>query len=128
MRKGNLTSSTMAKLKGVSLIETTSYDMKIKKGDNVKIISGNDKGKQGNVLAVFPKENRIVVEGMNMKKKHVGARRQDKKGEMIRIPAAFAVSRAMLICPACSQASRITYTFHDGHKKVRICNTCRGEL
>ena len=55
--------------------------MNIKKGDTVKIISGNDKGKQGKVLAVIPLKNRIVVEGMNMKKKHVRPRKQNQKGE-----------------------------------------------
>ena len=102
--------------------------MKIKKNDNIKIISGNDKGKQGKVLAVFPVENRIVVDGLNMKKKHVRARKQNQKGEMVRIPAAFPASRAMLVCPKCSQASRIKYTFHGSGKKVRICSACGSEL
>ena len=102
--------------------------MKIKKGDNIKIISGNDKGKQGNVLAVLPAENRIVVEGLNMKKKHVRARRQDQKGEMVRIPAAFAASRAMIVCPKCTKSSRIKYTFNDARKKVRVCGACGSEL
>ena len=102
--------------------------MKIKKGDNVKIISGNDKGKLGKVLAVLPVENRIVVEGLNLKKKHVRARRQDQKGEMVRIPAAFMVSRVMIVCPKCGKAARIKHTFNDAHKKVRVCAACRSEL
>ena len=102
--------------------------MKIKKGDNVKIISGNDKGKQGRVLAVFPAENRIVVEGLNMKKKHVRARRQGQKGEMVRIPAAFAVSRVMIVCSKCGKAARIKHIFNDAHKKVRACVACGSEL
>ena len=102
--------------------------MKIKKGDNVKIISGNDKGHLGKVLAVIPVQNRIVVEGSNMKKKHVRARRQDQKGEMVRIPAAFAASRAMIVCPKCAKASRIKYTLNNARKKVRICGACQSEL
>ena len=102
--------------------------MKIKKHDNIKIISGNDKGKQGKVLAVVPAQNRIIVEGLNMKKKHVRARRQNQKGEMVRIPAAFAASRAMIVCPKCGKASRIRYTFNDAHKKIRVCGACGGEL
>ena len=102
--------------------------MKIKKGDNIKVISGNDKGKQGKVLAVLPVENRIVVEGLNMKKKHVRARRQDQKGEMVRIPAAFMVSRVMIVCPKCGKAVRIKHTFNDARKKVRVCGACGSEL
>ena len=102
--------------------------MKIKKGDNVKIISGNDKGKLGKVLAALPVENRIVVEGLNMKKKHVRARRQDQKGEMVRIPAAFAVSRVMIVCSKCGKAARIKHAFNDAHKKVRTCAACGSEL
>ena len=102
--------------------------MKIKKGDNIKIISGNDKGKLGKVLAVLPVENRIVVEGLNMKKKHVRARRQDQKGEMVRIPGAFPVSRAMFVCPKCSKANRIKYIFSENRKKIRVCGACGGEL
>ena len=102
--------------------------MKIKKGDNIKIISGNDKGKQGKVLAAIPAQNRIIAEGLNMKKKHVRARRQDQKGEMVSIPAAFAASRAMVVCPKCGKASRIKYAFNDAHKKVRICGSCASEL
>ena len=102
--------------------------MKIKKGDNIKIISGNDKGKLGKVLAVLPVENRIVVEGLNMKKKHVRPRRQDQKGEMVRIPGAFAASRAMIVCPKCGKSARIKHIFNDARKKVRVCGACGSEL
>ena len=102
--------------------------MKIKKHDNIKIISGNDKGKQGKVLAVLPVENRIVVDGLNMKKKHVRPRRQDQKGEMVRIPAAFPASRAMIVCPKCSKASRVKYIVDERRKKIRVCGACGSEL
>ena len=102
--------------------------MKIKKGDTIKIISGNDKGKQGKVLAVLPSADKIVVEGLNMKKKHMRARRQDQKGEVIRIPGAFIASRAMIVCPKCGKASRIKYTVNDAQKKVRVCGSCASEV
>ena len=102
--------------------------MKIKKHDNIKIISGNDKGKLGKVLAVFPIENRIVVDGLNMKKKHVRARKQGQKGEMVRIPGAFPASRAMIVCPKCSKASRVKYIADERRKKIRVCGACGSEL
>ena len=102
--------------------------MKIKKGDNVRIISGNDKGKHGKVLAVVPVENRIVVEGLNMKKKHMRAKRKDQKGELVKIPAAFSASRAMIICPKCSKPSRIKFGLNDAQKKTRLCGACGGEI
>ncbi len=102
--------------------------MKIKKGDNIKIISGNDKGKEGKVLAVFPSRDRIVVDGSNMQKKHQRSRRQDKKGEIVHIPGTMMASRAMIVCPKCKKASRVKFIFNDMHKKMRICGSCESEL
>ncbi len=102
--------------------------MRIKKGDTVKIISGNDKGKTGKVLGVFPKEGRIVVEGVNIKKKHVRPKQQGKKGELVRIPAPFQVARAMLVCSKCSQPVRIVYKINDSGQKARVCKKCGGEV
>lgn len=102
--------------------------MKIRKGDQVKIISGNDKGKQGKVLAVLLKEERIVVEGANIKKKHVRPKKQGQKGELVRIPAPFPVSRAMLVCSKCGQAARVAYKINDSGQKTRVCKKCGGEV
>ena len=102
--------------------------MKIKKGDTVKIISGNDKGKTGKVLAVFPKEDRIVVEGVNIKKKHVRPRQQGKKGELIKIPAHFPLSRAMLVCAKCGKPARTGYKIYASSNKIRFCKRCGGEI
>ncbi|MDP3770510.1 MAG: 50S ribosomal protein L24 [Candidatus Sungbacteria bacterium] len=102
--------------------------MKIKKGDSVQIVSGNDKGKHGKVITVFPVENRIVVEGLNIKKKHVRPRKQGQKGELVKIPGSFSVSRAMIVCPKCDKPSRIKFGFNDAHKKMRLCVRCGSEL
>lgn len=102
--------------------------MKIKKGDIVKIISGNDKGKKGKVLAVFPEEERIVMEGVNIKKKHVRPKQQGKKGELVRIPAPFRASRVMLICGKCGEAARVGYKLNDSGTKSRVCKKCGGEI
>ncbi len=100
--------------------------MKIHKGDTVKIMSGNDKGKQAKVLAAFPGRGAIVAEGIHMKKKHVRPRRQGQKGELVRIPAPFPVSRVMLVCPKCGKAARIGYRSEAG-KKLRQCRKCGGD-
>ena len=102
--------------------------MNIKKGDNVKIISGNDKGKQGKVIAVIPFDNRIVVEGMNLKKKHMRPRKQNQKGEIVHIPGAFQASRAMVVCSKCSKATRVQHAFDDSGKKIRTCRACGSAL
>ena len=83
--------------------------MKIKKGDNVLIISGKDKGKTAKVLKSFPKERKILVDGVNLKKKHVKPKKQGEKGQVIKIPAPFDVSDVKFICPKCSKATRLGY-------------------
>lgn len=101
--------------------------MKLKKGDQVKIISGNEKGKQGKILSVFDEEGRVIVEGLNMKKKHMRPRQQGKKGEVILKSASLAVSRAMLICKKCGKSTRIGFWVSDAGVKVRICKKCGAE-
>lgn len=102
--------------------------MKIKKGDQVKIIAGNDKGKQGKVLAVLPKEKRVLVGGVNLKKKHVKPRRQGQKGELVRTPRPIVISRVMLICSKCGRAGRFGYKKEAVGSKIRVCKKCGGEM
>jgi|SRR3990167_7068864 len=101
--------------------------MKIHKNDVVKIISGNDKGRQGKVLVVFPAEGKIVVEGLNIKKKHVRPKQQGKKGELVRVPVPLLVSRAMLVCGKCGPV-RSAFKINDSGQKARVCKKCGGEL
>lgn len=97
--------------------------MRIRKGDQVKIIAGNDRGKTGKVLSVMKETGRIVVEGVNIRKKHVRARRQGQKGEVIHVPAAIAVARAMLVCPKCSRPTRVGHSIKE-NQKVNVCKKC----
>ena len=97
--------------------------MKIRTGDKIKILSGNDRGKEGKVTAVFPEESRIVVEGLNMRKKHVRARTQGQKGELVRFPAPFSASRAALVCSSCGKPTRVGYQVTEG-RKTRVCKKC----
>lgn len=97
--------------------------MKIKKGDTVKILSGKDRGKRGRVTKTFPSEERVLIEGMNLKKKHRRSRRQDKKGEIILLPAPVASSVVQIVCPSCAKPTRIGMRIEKG-AKVRTCKRC----
>lgn len=99
--------------------------MKIRKDDTIKMLLGKDRGKTGKILRVFSKENKVLVEGLNLVKKAVRARKQGQKGQIVSKPRPVDVSNLMLICPVCGKASRVGFSF-EGGKKVRICKRCRG--
>jgi large subunit ribosomal protein L24 len=101
--------------------------MKIKKNDQILIISGKDKGKKSKVIEVFPKTGKIVAEGVNIKKKRVKPKKSGEKGQTIEIPAPFDVSNIKIICKNCSKAVRVGYKIEEG-KKYRICKKCGGTL
>lgn len=101
--------------------------MKIKKGDNVLVVSGKDRGKKGKVLRAFPRDAKIMVEGANVRKKHVRAKRAGQKGQIVEMPAMFAVSNVKLLCAKCGKTTRVGYKI-EGKKKVRICKKCGAEL
>lgn len=101
--------------------------MKIKKGDKILILVGKDKGKKAKVLDVFSKENKIVAEGINIKKRHESPKRQGQKGRIVEVPASFNVSKAMLVCPKCDKPTRVGYKVASGSKS-RICKKCEAEI
>lgn len=101
--------------------------MKIHKGDNVIMLAGNDRGRSGKVLRVFPSKGKILVEGINMRKKHIRPRRADQKGEIVNIPVPVPASRAMLVCPKCGKPTRVGYKLSD-NGKARICKKCEAEI
>jgi len=102
--------------------------MKIRKGDTVKILSGKDRGKTAKVLRVDSKKGAVLVEGMNLKKKHVRPKRQDKKGEIILIPTPFQISKAMLLCPSCKKPTRVGHKENNSGMKIRVCKKCGNEF
>ena len=106
--------------------------MRIKKGDTVLIISGKDRGRKSKVLEALPKERKVVVEGINLRKKHVRPRRMGEKGQIIEMPAPVDVSNVKLICPKCGKATRVGYKIISDAKgqksKVRICKKCGQEI
>lgn len=98
--------------------------MKIKKDDNVLIISGKDRGRKAKVLQVFPKKGKLVVEGMNIRKKHRRPRREGEKGQVVEIPAPMDSSNIKLLCPKCNKPTRVGYKL-EGEKKHRVCKKCQ---
>ena len=101
--------------------------MRIKKGDNVKILSGNDKDKTGEVLEVIPKNNKIVVKGVNVRKKHVKPRKQGEEGGIISVECAIDSSKANVVCPKCGKATKVGYSEEKG-EKIRVCKKCGAKL
>lgn len=101
--------------------------MKIIKGDTVLIISGKDKGKKGKVLGALPRENKILVEGVNLKKRHQKPKKSGEKGQVVTKPAPFDASNVKIICPKCGKAARIGYRILE-KKKYRVCKKCGQEI
>jgi large subunit ribosomal protein L24 len=99
--------------------------MKIRKGDTVVIIAGKDKGKRGKVRRAWPDEERVVVDGLNMIKRHSRARRAARQAGIIELEAPIHVSNVMLVCEKCGKPTRVSSRFLDDGKKVRICNSCQ---
>lgn len=101
--------------------------MTVKKGDNVLVITGKDKGKTGKVMEVFPEDNRVLVDGINIVTKHQKARKQDQKSEIIKKSAPVEASNVMVVCPVCGKATRVAHSEVNG-KKVRTCKKCSASL
>lgn len=101
--------------------------MKIKKGDQVLITKGKDKGKIGKVIKSLPKENKLVIEGLNLVKKHVKPRKSGEKGKIIQIPRSIFVANVKLICPNCNKATKVGYKI-DNDKKNRYCKKCQNKI
>ena len=101
--------------------------MKIKKGDTVQVLSGNDRGKTGEVLEVIPKTQKVIVKGVNIRKKHVKPRKQGEEGGIISVECAIHSSKVNIICPKCNKPTRIGYEI-DKDKKIRVCRKCGNKL
>ncbi len=102
--------------------------MRIKRGDTVMVISGNDKGETGTVQRVLPEGSRVVVSGINIIKKHqrpvqTGGRSKTQPG-IIEFEAPVHISNVQLVCPSCHKPTRVEYAFSEDGRKVRVCKRC----
>ena len=103
--------------------------MKFKKGDEIMVTLGKDSGKKGKIEAIFPKEGKALVNGVNVYKRHTKPQGEGKKGGIIDLPKPLDVSKIGLICPKCSKLTRVGYSVDKKSKvKMRICRKCKGAI
>lgn len=97
--------------------------MNVKKGDQVEVLSGKDKGKRGEVIVALPSEGKVVVRGVAVVKKAQRPTQANQQGGIVEKEAAIDVSNVALVCPTCGKATRVGHAVEDG-KKVRVCKKC----
>lgn len=101
--------------------------MKLKKNDEVVIVKGKDKGKKGKIEKVYASENKVLVPGVNLYKRHYKSRLQNRPSEIMEITKPFPVGNVALICPNCHKETRIGYKF-ENKEKIRICKKCNKKI
>ena len=101
--------------------------MNIKKDDKVIVLSGKDKGKQGEVMVAEPKTGKVIVKGVNVATKHQKPQKQGQEGGIIKVETPIYASKVQLVCPKCGKATRVAHKVADG-KKVRVCKKCGAQL
>jgi large subunit ribosomal protein L24 len=101
--------------------------LSIRTGDKVRVLAGKDKGKEAKVLAVYPHKERVVVERVNLIKKATRPTQKNAKGGILEIEAAIHVSNVAIVCPKCSQPTRIGRKREDG-TRVRVCKKCGNDI
>lgn len=98
--------------------------MHVKRGDKVVVIAGKDKGKEGNVVAAFPEENKVIVEGVAVAKKHQKARVQGQASAIVDKEMPIDASNVMRVCPKCGKAARVGVKVFDDGSKAKYCKKC----
>jgi large subunit ribosomal protein L24 len=101
--------------------------LSIRTGDKVRVLAGKDKGKEAKVLAVFPHKERVIVERVNLRKKATRPTQRNPKGGILEIEGPIHVSNVAIVCPKCSQATRIGRRREDG-ARVRVCKKCGNDI
>ena len=102
--------------------------LKIKKNDRVKVIKGKDREKIGKVLRIEPSKNRLYVEGINIVKKHLRQKEQNKPGGILKKEGPINISNVKLVCPNCGKAVRVGFKVKESGEKLRICKKCNQEI
>ncbi|MFR7477857.1 MAG: 50S ribosomal protein L24 [Acutalibacteraceae bacterium] len=100
----------------------------VKTGDTVQILSGKDRGKQGKVMAVSPKEGKVIVEKCNMVTKHVKPRRMGETGGIVKAEGAMYACKVQIVCPHCGKPTRVAHKILEDGSKERICKKCGESL
>ena len=98
---------------------------KFRKGDQVKILAGKDKGKTGKIIRIVTKTGSAVVEGLNLVTRHRKPKKSREKGQKLILPAPINASNLSLVCPNCGKTTRISYSILEGGGKTRICKHCK---
>lgn len=104
---------------------------RIQKGDTVEVIAGKDNGERGQVVRMFIKDERVIVGGVNVVKRHQKARQQGGQNipaQIVEKDAPLHVSNVMLVCPSCSKATRVGFRVRDDGRKVRVCKKCNADI
>lgn len=99
--------------------------MKFKKGDNIVVMIGKDKGRKGKIERIFPKKNKLLIPGINIYKRHTKPRGKDKTGGIIDKVLPLPAANVALLCPKCGKPTRIGYQIDREGNKLRICRKCR---
>ncbi len=112
--------------------------MKIKKGDRVRVLTGKDRGKEGEVMRAIPEKQKLIVDGVNVAKRHQRATRATTQGGIIDKDMPIPVANVAIVCSSCGKATRVGYRFEDiggvpgvvgkPGRKIRICRKCGGDL
>jgi large subunit ribosomal protein L24 len=102
--------------------------MKIRKGDTVRVLTGKDRGKEGEVMRSLPREGKVIVDGVNVARKSQRPTRTTQQGGIIDKDMPIQVSNVALVCPSCGKPTRVGYTIDKSGEKARICKKCGGEI
>ena len=102
--------------------------IKIKKGDMVKVMIGKDSSKTGKVMQVLPQDQQVVVEGLNVLKKHIKPTKRGEKGQRLEFSAPLAIAKVQLVCPKCNKITRVGFQVSADGKKQRVCRKCKEVL
>lgn len=101
--------------------------MKLKKGDTIIVMAGRDAARQGKIERVYAKQSTVMVDGVNMYKRHIKKSEQTPEGGIVELPRAINVSKVALLCPKCKKPTRVGYKI-EKQKKIRICRKCSAAL
>ena len=105
-----------------------SNKIHVKTGDTVVVLSGTEKGKKGKILAVSPKEGKVIIEKVNLVSKHVKPRRMGDQGGIVEAEGAMYASKVQVVCPRCGKPTRVGHKILDDGTKERICKKCGESL